>query len=66
MNIIDSNNQYILFETFFPGQYDIYKCNLGDKSVYMMMYTLKAQNFSDTKKQYWIDVLKKSKFINVN
>lgn len=61
--IVEEKSDYIIFETSFSGQYDIYKASMDAKSVYLMEYTLKAQDFPNLKRQYWINVLKKSNFI---
>lgn len=61
--VIEEKSDYVIFETSFDGQYDIYKASMDEKSIYLMEYTLKAQNFPSLKRQYWIDVFKKSNFI---
>lgn len=64
--IVESNGKYTIFETSFPGQYDIFKCVLGKSSVYMLNYTLKPDNISEAKKKYWLDIIKKANFTEIN
>jgi len=66
LNIIESQDNYSIFEIEYYNKYELFKCVLGKNSAYLMQYTLKKSNkISEVKKQYWIDLFKKSNFTNV-
>lgn len=62
-NIIESNDKYTIYEVYQDKKYFLYKCELVNNSIYCIHYGRFKSSISDEKRQYWINALKKAKFL---